>query len=71
VSEKPSPYADIIGVLTLLPALVREKRRREGLSVRAAAKQVGIPYQNLSRYERGGDAVLGTTVLPLLKWVAQ
>jgi predicted transcriptional regulator len=53
-TARPASYEDIAAVLDSLPMLVREKRRREQLSVRAAAKQLGFSFSTLHRFERTG-----------------
>ena len=68
-AEKPTGYAELISVLEVLPVLVREKRRREGLSLRAAAKATGEVASTLSRFENGVDVQM-TTALSLLRWVS-
>lgn len=67
---KPTSYSEIVTLLGDLPMLVREKRRRNGLSLREAARQVGVSFSTLDRFERSEDAQLRTTVIPLLWWVA-
>lgn len=67
---RPTGYDELVEVLDGLPLLVREIRRRRGLSIRAAAREVGIPFSNLDRFERREDVSLHLTVLPLLRWVA-
>ncbi len=65
----PTSYAELVSVLQALPLLVREKRRRDGLSIRAAAKLVGVSFGTLNRFETGEDIVLSNAVA-LLRWVA-
>jgi hypothetical protein len=69
--ERQVSYAELIYILDNLPLLVREKRRRDGLSIRAAAKLIGIPFGNVDRFERGLDVNVATTLMPLLKWVSR
>lgn len=40
-NAKPLAYSEIVRVLMLLPVLIEEKRRRDGLSLREAARQMG------------------------------
>ena len=66
----PTSYTELVDVLILLPTLVREKRRRDSLSLRSAARNIGIPPSNLTRFEKGEDVYLIGTALPILRWVA-
>lgn len=55
---KPTSYSEIVTLLGDLPMLVREKRRRNGLSLREAARQVGVSFSTLDCGEwtiREGD----------------
>ena len=71
-TARPTSYDELIDVLESLPVLVREKRRRLGLSIRAAAREAGIPFSSLDRFERRQTAPdLMRTVLPLLRWVSR
>lgn len=64
----PTSYAELIELLDYLPVLVRETRRRKGLSVRAAAQQAGISFATLARAEQGED-LRRSTFVALLRWV--
>lgn len=65
----PAPYAELIEVLEALPLLVRETRRRRGLSQRAAAEQVGLEsWATLSRCENGAGLHM-KSIVPLLRWI--
>jgi hypothetical protein len=64
----PTSYAEVIDILERLPLLVREARRRRGLSLRAAARDAGVGFANISRCENGEGMHL-STVVPLLRWV--
>lgn len=67
----PSPYQELVHVLEILPDLVREKRRREGLSVRAAAEQVpGVSFSTLARFENRAGAHVDNA-MALLRWVGE
>lgn len=70
VDGPPTGYTELVEVLEALPTLVREKRRREGLSLRDAAEQAGISAATILRFERGDGVDFRGTALPLLKWVA-
>ncbi|MGI8530940.1 MAG: hypothetical protein ACR2KO_15855 [Geodermatophilaceae bacterium] len=68
-------YAEIARVVELLPTLVREKRRRDGLSLRAAADRIGVAADRIGvaastvkRFEDGAG-IAWETVPVLLRWV--
>lgn len=64
----PSRYADLAAVVEALPMLVREHRRRRGVSLRAAARELGVSFSTLDRIERGED--YNSRSLPdLLRWL--
>ena len=64
-----TPYAEILALLDSLPVLVREKRRREGLSLRQAARDTGLSFSTICRCENGDDIVL-THARALLAWIS-
>ncbi|MFE7868829.1 helix-turn-helix domain-containing protein [Micromonospora humida] len=66
---KPSTYAELISVLSALPLLLRETRRARGLSVRAAAREIGCSFATVSRIEAGEDCALSNAVA-ILWWIA-
>lgn len=66
----PSTYDELIGVLEALPVLVREKRRRDRLSLRRAAELTGVGFNTISRFEQGEACSLGNAV-QLLRWVGE
>lgn len=51
-----------------LPAAARAVRQARRLSLRDAAEQIGIPFNNLNRFENGGNCTL-ETVLAVARWV--
>jgi predicted transcriptional regulator len=53
----------------VLPLLVREKRRRCNLSLRAAAEQTGVSYPTILRCEQGVKEVSLTNATILLRWI--
>lgn len=55
-------------VLDALPALVQEKRRRDGLSLRQAADRMGMSFSTVQRCEAGRDLALSNVVL-FLQWL--
>ena len=64
-----SPYDELISILDSLPVLVREKRRRLGLSLRAAADEIGMSAPTIQRCEAGQKEVSLTNATILLRWV--
>jgi hypothetical protein len=62
------PIELAVTTLSVLPALCKEKRRREGLSVRAAGELAGVTACTVSRFERGHDLMLSNAV-KLITWV--
>jgi ribosome-binding protein aMBF1 (putative translation factor) len=67
--DKPAAYDELIEVLANLRFLVRETRRRRGLSIRATAEQLGLSHTVISRFEEGAGVQLGNAIT-LLRWVA-
>lgn len=49
-----APYADVLRVLAILPELVREARRRHGLSLQGAAEVLDMSKSNVTRFEQSG-----------------
>lgn len=68
MSAAPTPYTELADVLTNLPMLCREKRRRRGLSMRTAAKEIGIGFTTVHRFENGGGAH-SDNVAAILRWI--
>lgn len=66
----PSSYSNLADVIEALPFLVREARRARGLSVRAAAVQIGCSFSTISRFENGDDVNLSNATA-LLRWLNQ
>ncbi len=69
-TDLPTPYAELAGVIAALPLLLREARRAQGLSMRAAAAQLGMSFSTVDRIERGEDCVLSNAVA-VLRWLDQ
>lgn len=65
---RQTTYTELAGVLTSLPLLVREARRARGLSIRAAAKQIGCSFSTVLRFENGEDCNLSNAQL-MLSWL--
>lgn len=62
-------YDDLIGVLETLPVILRETRRRKGLSTREAADQLGVSFSSVSRWERVGQCVPDRpAIIRILRW---
>jgi transcriptional regulator with XRE-family HTH domain len=62
-------YAELAAVLDSLPLLMREKRRKDRLSVRAAAEQAGVSFMTFSRWERGDTGRNVSAVAEMLRWL--
>ncbi len=69
-ASAPSSYSDLASVIEALPLLVREARRARGLSLRAAAEQIGCSFSTISRYENGDDVNLSNAA-SMLRWLDQ
>jgi transcriptional regulator with XRE-family HTH domain len=63
-----TPYGELADVLKHLPVLVRENRRRRGLSLRAAAQEAGVSFSTVARAESGEDCALSSAIA-LLNWL--
>lgn len=61
-------YGELAQVIENLPLLVREKRRREGMSLRTAAADSGVHFMTLRRFELGENAAMSSVVC-LLRWL--
>lgn len=66
----PTPYAEMAEVIARLPMLLREARRARGLSLRAAARQLGMSFSTVTRMEAGEDCALSNAVA-VLRWLDQ
>jgi len=67
-TEKPLAYDELARILLNLPLLVREKRRRLGLSQRGVGRVSRISFATVARCEAGYDLKL-SSVLELLEWI--
>lgn len=65
---KPTSYEELADVLDNLPLLLRETRRRRGLSLRATAKEVGTSFSTVTRFENGEDIML-SHASAVLRWI--
>lgn len=61
-------YAELADVLEALPLLVRETRRRRGLSLRAVGRELDMAASSVDRLERGQNCDLGAAVA-YLRWM--
>lgn len=67
---RPTGYDELLRVIAVLPDLVREKRRREGLSLRKAEEQTGLSFSTIDRFERRTAISSADTLVALLHWVS-
>lgn len=68
MSDSLTGYRELAELLGQLPLLLREARRARGLSVRAAARELGCSFATVSRIEGGEDCVLSNAVT-VLRWL--
>jgi len=61
-------YGAIADELAVLPAAMLEIRTLRRLSVRAAARQIGVSFSTVSRFESGHDVALSSAV-SILRWL--
>lgn len=64
----PTSHAEIADFLDNLPLYVREKRRREHLSLREAADQAGVDFGIIHRLEAGKEPRLHAAKL-IVRWL--
>lgn len=69
--DLPLTYDEILAVLDALPVLCREKRRRLGLTYRAAGRASGVSFNAIKRVEDGTADPAWTTARSLLRWIGQ
>lgn len=65
---KLTSYAELADVLANLPLLLHEKRRSEGLSMRATAAALGMSLATVARMESGADCVMSNAT-KVLHWL--
>lgn len=70
MNQKPTPYAELADIIGNLPLLLREARRARGLALRAAADELGMSFNTVTRIEQGTDCVLSNAVA-VLRWLDQ
>lgn len=63
-------YSELAEVIAVLPMLLKETRRARGLSIRAAAEQLGMSFSTVNRIEHGDDHAVSNTVA-VLRWLDQ
>lgn len=64
----PAKLAALADELADLPRLLSEARAARGLSLRAAAAEIGISFSTISRTESGGDLVM-SSALAIVRWL--
>jgi len=65
-----STYDELAEVLDSLPLLCREKRRRDGISMREAARQMGVSLSVVNRMEAGEGLNL-SSARSMLQWLGE
>jgi ribosome-binding protein aMBF1 (putative translation factor) len=66
--EQLTTYSELAAVISNLGMLTREARRARGLSLRAAAQQIGCSMSTVLRFEQGEDVNLSNAVA-ILRWL--
>lgn len=64
-----SSYEELLDLLDALPMLVRETRRRRGMSMRAVHDVTGVSAPTIQRCEVGTQDVSLSNAKILLRWV--
>jgi hypothetical protein len=62
-------WAEIVAALEALPVTLKGIRDREHLTVRDVEALTGVPFNSVSRFERGHDLYL-SNALALSRWLA-
>lgn len=65
-----TPYTELAEVVASLPILLREARRARRLSMRAAAREMGISFSTVYRIEQGEDCAM-SNAMTVLRWLDQ
>jgi len=68
MSSGLTSYAELADVLDSLPMLCREKRRSDGLSLRQAAREMGLSFSVVKRFEDGTGVHLDSA-RAVLQWL--
>jgi hypothetical protein len=63
-------WAEVVDALESLPATLKAVRAREHLTVRDVEALTGVPFNSVSRFERGHDLYL-SNALQLARWLAK
>ena len=63
-----STYTELAEVIQHLGLIVREQRRRQRQSLRAAAAEIGVNLSSLARIEQGRE-YHSVHLLPILRWL--
>lgn len=50
---------------------MRQWRKSQKITLQNAAEEIGVPFQTLSRIERGAAAIEGKTLAKILAWLLQ
>jgi ribosome-binding protein aMBF1 (putative translation factor) len=69
IVRETTSYKELIVVLNDLCTIVYEKRCLYGMSLRKLAHESGVPFNCISRFERGLGLSLENTI-KLLEWVS-
>lgn len=64
-------YAELAEVLDNLPILVREKRRRARLSLRATGEALGCAASTVMRFETGQYGIDTATLARIVRWLGE
>lgn len=70
-NSAPTSYEELAHVIEILPDLIREKRRRERLSIREVGKRLGISFSTISRLEARKGDLRTDNLLVLLRWIGE
>jgi predicted transcriptional regulator len=69
--EQIARYGTTLGILDALPISVRRKRNEEGLSLRAAAEQIGISWTTLRSVEESLHHTRVDVIRAVLEWLGE
>jgi transcriptional regulator with XRE-family HTH domain len=68
MTRELAAYRELAAIVDTIPVLMRGARRARGLSLRAAAKELGMANSTLYRIEQGED--YSSRSLPsMLRWL--
>lgn len=65
---KPTSYSELADVIANLPMLIKEARRARGLSIRGAARELGLAGATVVRIERG-EGYVTYNLVAVLRWL--